>query len=448
MKTGDLHAFCADRKLHELIELSRYSDDLFTLIRPRETQLADLLAWAMDAGEGHGQGDTVFRNLLLAMYNASSDEQPGDRLRKASHSWYFVQEWTPARILAADFGSVVCYREYTIKGDQSPAARPDFVIVDPVNRFVIVVEIKAGAAFGKDQLAKYLGRANKVLVNKAAFKEYRKAFVALDPTLDFSQLPHGFDSRWIGMDYTWLGHIEKQAQTAVGRGDRGANLLLSFCRAVTDYESPEDKRISKLAGELAIEYPAVVKALHSVRKNARGLESWSTRLLDEDGASQQLFRLYVQHQRALDRLLGLSPLRLLLSTLAEDYPLLEEPAELVESGRVWFGRPMPLEPERQPPPVGGYWPLVLRIRHQKRRKSPNSEDKPRFRISLHWWPTNIERGSPMARAALILGEHFEKRGLDKEGVNWKTIFVVECVGVSDAAKQASALIERIQSITR
>src|SRR5690606_13089235 len=99
-----------------------------------------------------------------------------------------------------------------------------------------VVEIKAGAAFGKKQLSDYLLVANKILVNKAAFKDYAKAFVALDSNLDFSQLPKAFDRRWIGMDYAWFNHVERRAQISAQRGDRGAASLLSFCRAVTDYE--------------------------------------------------------------------------------------------------------------------------------------------------------------------------------------------------------------------
>ena len=445
MELGDLQAFCADKNLHELIELSRSSDDLLTLIRPRETQFADLLAWAMDAGEGHRQGDAVFRSFLLALYSAGSEEQPGDRLRKNSHSWHFAQHWTPARILAADFGSVVCYREYTMTGDLPKSSRPDFVIVDPANKLVIVVEIKAGAAFGKGQLAEYLDVANKVLVKKAAFKNYDKAFVALDPNLDSSQLPTTFDNRWIGMDYAWLNHAEMRAQSAVQRGDRSSAPLLSFCRAVTDYEDPTEQRLSKLAGELAIQHPAVVAALKAARANARVLESWTTRLLDGEGASHELFRLYVQHQRALNRLVGLSHMRLLLTKLAEAYPLLEGTPEVVESGRVWFRRAMPLEPERQPPMQAGYWPLVLSIRHQNSRQYAA---EPRFRISLHWWATDIDPGSPMMRAAAILGKHFDKRGLDKLRVNRMKLHEEFCSGVKSATEKTSALIEKIQLVSR
>ncbi|KQB61372.1 hypothetical protein AE621_00140 [Acidovorax sp. SD340] len=107
-------------------------------------------------------------------------------------------------------------------------------------------------------------------------------------------------------------------------------------------------------------------------------------------------------------------MRLLLTKLAEAYPLLEGTPEVVESGRVWFRRAMPLEPERQPPMQAGYWPLVLSIRHQNSRQYAA---EPRFRISLHWWATDIDPGSPMMRAAAILGKHFDKRGLDKHRVN-------------------------------
>lgn len=445
MDAKDLQAFCTDRNLHELIELSRSSEDLLALIRPRETQRADLLAWAMDAGEGHGQGDAVFRNFLLAIYNAASGETAGDRLYKRSHSWHFVQKWTPAHTLAADFGSVVCYREYTMKGDGPRSSRPDFVIVDPANKFVIVLEIKAGAAFGQNQLAGYLTAANKVLVNRAAFKSYQKAFVALDPDLDSSRLPANFDIRWIGMDYSWLSKVERAAEGAVLRGDRGGELMQSLCRTLTEYEAPSDQRLGQLAAELAIHHPAVVTALKTASKNARILENWSKRLVEGDGPAHQLFRLYVQHQRALDRLVGLSPLRLLLSKLSDAYPLLEAHPELSEAGKVWFVRAMPLEPERQPPLQAGGWPLLLRIRHLNRR---DSGKEPQFRISLHWWSNDVRPGGAMARAAEILGDHFGKPGIAKIRVNWLTLHEERCTGVKNATTQACVLIERVQRISR
>lgn len=104
--------------------------------------------------------------------------KPGDRLYKHSHSWHFVQRWTPARILAADFGSVVCYREYTMRNEASKSLRPDFVIVDPVNKLVIVIEIKAGAAFSENQLAKYLTVANKELGRRVSSSARRIAFAS------------------------------------------------------------------------------------------------------------------------------------------------------------------------------------------------------------------------------------------------------------------------------
>lgn len=444
MDAAQLQAFCTDRNLHELIDLSRSSDDLLAMIRPRETQRADLLAWAMDAGEGHGQSDVVFRNFMLEIHRSASQDSPGSRLREKTLGWHFVRHWTPARILAADFGSVVCYREYTMKDVDSKRTRPDFVIVDPANKLVIVVEIKAGAAFGKDQLKKYREAARKLILGRPAFSDYQKAFVAIDPNLDPTDLPRSFDKYWVAMDYAWLNHIERQAQHAVRRGDRGAASLQSLCRVLTGYEAPQDLRMNQLAAELCMQHPTIEDALRSARDSARDIENWSTQLLCGDETEHQMFRLYVQHQRALDRLIGLAPIQLLRTKLSEIHPALETSPELIDRGHVWFERALPLDPERQIPLQAGWWPLMLRVRHQNRR---DADGEPRFRLSLHWWTAPFDGSSPVAVAAAILSKAFEKKGLDKERTYWLTLHEETCTGVKTATEATAALIQRIEALS-
>ena len=54
----------------------------------------------------------------------------------------------------------------------------------------------------------------------------------------------------------------------------------------------------------------------------------------------------------------------------------------------------------------------------------------------------------MLRAAAILGKHFDKRGLDKRRVNRMKLHEEFCSGVKSATEKTSALIEKIQLISR
>ncbi len=442
MNEEDLQSFCTDADFHELIELSRSSDDMLSLISLRENQHSDLMAWAMDAGEGHGEGDAVFKDFLLAVYKAASETYAGDRLRKNSHSWHFVQHWTPAKILAADFGSVVCYREYTIKTENAKKKRPDFVVVDPSNQLLIVIEVKAGAAFGKNQLSDYLTVANQVLVTKGAFKGFHKAFVAMDINLDPGQLPAAFDSRWVGMDYSWANQAAKRAEIAIERGNGSARLLLEYCRWLTGYESPIVRRLNRLARNLVIRHPSVAFMLNDARKSSTSLESWTTRLLDGDAPHQQLFRLYLQYRRALDWLAYLSPIQLLRAKLSETFPLLDEHPELTNSGLVWYERRLPLEVDNQLPEQNGWWPLYLRVRYLKK----DDQAVPKFRISLFWWAASVKGHDEMEFTAKELGKEFGKEGLERPKKNTTTLYDERVLGVEAAAKVSLQVIQRVQTL--
>jgi hypothetical protein len=54
----------------------------------------------------------------------------------------FFAEWSPSRIQTASFGSVFTARELGLKATE----RVDLFVIDPDNRFVLLIENKAGTA--------------------------------------------------------------------------------------------------------------------------------------------------------------------------------------------------------------------------------------------------------------------------------------------------------------
>ena len=232
----ELIRFCGAPGLVELLELCKSSSDIMDLLTPRENQHSDLLAWCFNAREGHGQGDTLLKDFLLAVFQRSTDVDPGDRLFGRGLTRDFVRAWPPSRILTSSFSTALCIREYVFPASAGELAgkRLDLLIVDPDNQLLVVVENKAGARFRAGQLEGYVEATQTSLLSKPVFKAFDIAFVAMDRNIDADVAPEEgdrFDHRWARLDYMWLKPGAKRAEMAVHRGNQGAALLMSYCRA-------------------------------------------------------------------------------------------------------------------------------------------------------------------------------------------------------------------------
>jgi hypothetical protein len=95
---NDLHNFITDHHLLDLIERVKISDDVLDVVKLTETQHSSMLAWCLNPNEGHGQGDAVLKDFLIAAYSAGADAN-----RFANKD--FFEKWTPGRIRTASFGS-------------------------------------------------------------------------------------------------------------------------------------------------------------------------------------------------------------------------------------------------------------------------------------------------------------------------------------------------------
>lgn len=381
--------FCSDSDLVELLELAKSSNDIFELLTPRENQHSDLLAWCFNAKEGHGQGDAILKDLLVAVFQAATGDEPGDKLSGRGLSRDFVRAWPPARIMTSSFATAISYREYALPKSESNNKngiadnRVDLLVVDPGNRLLIIIENKAGAQFRPGQLQGYLEGVQTKLRHRPVFKDFQIVFIAMDrnfdPDIDQDN-DDNFDSRWVRLNYEWLRPAGKRAEVALQRGNQSAAVLLSYCRRQTGWESDDMKAMTRLARDLAIRFPAVIKDLSRISRDLLQPEAWTPQLLEPDSGDGQILKLYLQNEKAIRWLIDLSPLQLLHARVAEHTPEVDTVDDGYEYGRVWVDYQIPTN--RSMPKLDSRWPLYLAVKHL----NPESEDAPEFRIQLVWRP--------------------------------------------------------------
>jgi hypothetical protein len=299
----------ADPRLRELMEIAKSGNDAFYLVDPLENQNSDILAWCFNSQEGHDQGDSVLKDFLIAIYQAATEMEAGDRLggRKDSkmHTKSFVVDWTPSRIAASSFGSTFCLREYHLS-----VGRIDLMIVDPEHKFIVAVENKVGDRLTAGQLAKYFDELSH------EFGGYQKAFVALDyyHDSDDDNNKNAANNKWVVLDYGWLSIAGSRAEHAIKRGNKAASLLKSYCEMLTSGES-YDKETRRLIHSLAQDYRDVFQILKPLRLKKGGKQKevqigfWKA--LNKSDQTAYLLRMYQQSPFLWDQLIDLRPIDLL-----------------------------------------------------------------------------------------------------------------------------------------
>ena len=239
MESEDLYAFLSDPELVELIEQAKITDDMLDVITLSENQHSDMLAWCLTPSEGHGQGDAVIKDFLVAAY------------QKSTHAIYdnkkFFSTWTPGRIRVSSFGSAFITREFSVKiperdVDGKRGGRLDLFMVDPQNKLLIAIENKVGAKLTKVQLEDYQKAVASEIACRPLFKDYAFAYIVLDRELDwYSEEQLGeLGKRWTLLDYSWLEASARRARLQVARNNQAAQLLVAYCQKQTDWESQSE----------------------------------------------------------------------------------------------------------------------------------------------------------------------------------------------------------------
>lgn len=253
--------FVSDPRLRKVTEAMKRSNDIFNIIDPNENQHSDILKWLFDPREGHGQGDAILKDFLTAAYGNSYDNVLSNK--------EFFAEWTPSRIARTGFHSMISIREYCLPSKR----RLDLLMIDTVNKILVVVENKYGAKLGETQLAGYYEEVS-TLRGRPAFNGYKTAFVVLDRhyggAKDENENRTAPRNRWAFIDYQWLEAGADRAELQLRRGNQSAGLVIAYCQKQTDYVPPEEKEFDDILADVARDYRPVLKALADAQSHEIG----------------------------------------------------------------------------------------------------------------------------------------------------------------------------------
>lgn len=272
--------FLADNRLTELIELCKTSDSLLSLFNLIENQHSTMLAWCLNPSEGHGLGDSILKDLLLA---ATISGAANESVTGVSQS--FLTQWTPGRIRNTSFGSAFITRELGIETQGETGARRgrlDLFVVDPINKLLIVVENKTGSALTAEQLLRYEEAVKQELKPLSMFKDYDCLLLVLDQWLD--TMP---STNWIGVDYSFLEATATRARLLSERGNPAARLVLEYCEQHSDRKSTDANRIDELATALALTYPTAIDSLKTAQRLS--VKEWAKSRKGGDESELALF---------------------------------------------------------------------------------------------------------------------------------------------------------------
>lgn len=176
----------------------------------------------------------------------------------------------------------------------SASERVDLFVIDAQNKFVLLLENKAGAAHSQAQLDQYRESFSRVVAGNPRLRDYAHAYIALDREFDEeSATLRPAANAWLHLGYDWLKISASRALMHVERGNAAARLVVSYCNRQTDWESPDDEKCLELAAALHQSHPDAVKTLISLSrgraerewlKNTKGEDAYSLFLLQNQGA--------------------------------------------------------------------------------------------------------------------------------------------------------------------
>lgn len=277
----------ADPRLVELCGLQRTGDEVLDVISLVENQHSDILAWLLDSKEGHGQGDEILRDLLVS---ASTQAASGDSgLDGRTTTAKFFAQWPPSRIRTTSFGAAFTARELGITASE----RVDLFVIDTQNKFILVLENKAGAKQTVEQLTRYRERFLDLVKANSRLQQFHPVFIALDREFDGADAAdRPASEHWLHLGYNWLKVSAQRALMDVERGNAAARLVVSYCNRQTDWTSPIDERCQVLASGLHQSYPIAVGEL--VRLPQRTVENNWLR----DSKESEAYTLFVLQNKS------------------------------------------------------------------------------------------------------------------------------------------------------
>jgi hypothetical protein len=415
-----LEKLIADPRLVQLCEMQRTSDEVLDVINLTENQHSDILAWMFDPREGHGQGDEILRDFLVAASMAASGPA-GEVLDGRASTSKFFQDWTPSRLRTSSLGAAFTTRELGM----SASERVDLFVVDEQSKFVVLVENKAGAAHGDEQLDRYLATYQLLVNASPRLKEFSAAYIALDRDYDDDVEVRASSKRWLHLGYDWLKTSAKRAQMHVQRGNNAARLVVSYCERQTGWDSEAGSESTKLAADLHHAHPEAIRHLLTFSRG-RLEKDWLGR------RSNEHFHLFLLQNRALVSILretqGMAAVR---SSIQHRLSWL--PAANVESRRAWVDVcPAGWEKFKG----DEWWPVMMTVRYADTGKT-------RFKLSITFLGENARSPSEAHELRARLGQ------VDARFERWRasaarSVEIATSLGLADLLDQLDKLDEKFR----
>lgn len=414
-----IEAFLCDPKLSELCEILKIGDDILDVINLSENQHSDFLAWLFDPREGHGQGDQIVRDLLMSATQAASECGLDGR----STTSRFFDEWPPSRIRTTSFGSVFTARELGLKATE----RVDLFVIDPDNKFVILIENKAGTAHSEDQLEGYRASWQQAVISNPHLKHYNSVFIALDRDFiggDWSERPSS--GYWLHLGYDWLKASADRALLHVERGNAAARLVVSYCNRQTDWESPLSRRAITLAAELHQLHGTAVR--HMLGATLGRLEKgW----LQDGSSSHMIFML--QNKATFSLLRDTQGMASIKETLAAKLAGLSR--DHIQHARAWLDLCPPGWEQFE---SDDWWPVYLHVSYSDSTKS-------KYDIALildvgH--AKSASEGERLREYLKLFDSGFGKR----QGNSWRKVVLDRELGVVDLVRRLELHAARLKTV--
>lgn len=399
LTSQEISAFFEAPALAELTERLKTSDNLLEIIKLKETQHSAVMAWMFDPREGHGQGEEILRDFLLQASSAAQNQlssEGGIGLKNESTTRIFFDYWNVPRLKTAALGGCFIATEYEVGGK-----RLDLLVVDPVNKFVVVIENKAGATLTDVQLNCYYQLVSPMVenktINKQRFEGFKLAFVALDQNFEEysdenetqtaasiekskSGLKTSLDN-WIAINYEWLEVSANRATLHIQRGNSAARLIENYCMQQTAWASGSDARTLELGSILWESHLKVVAYLCQPQLAHRPAKAWAelefnnTKIKAKLADAEHLLLFSAQNKSLINALRKTTSLSTVRWRIEKSNPLLIGLVKSARLGiRVW------LSTERLWPGISGLQgPLFLSAREMRREGKSG-----KFRIKLIW----------------------------------------------------------------
>ncbi|OUR95742.1 hypothetical protein A9Q84_14670 [Halobacteriovorax marinus] len=200
--------------------------DIMSSVWERES--SDFIAWLLDPKESHGLKNIIFKNLIKECKNAHG------RIRTLKK-----------RTSSKDFNSKVYDNFYfevevakKLRGKNKKNRRLDVVLVNPIEKIIIILENKYGSPRDEKQLESYI----KIFEDNYSEK-YKIIPIFIDATIDEEKVKNQ-NKCWNYIGYSWIANtLEKSLEKL--KANKESRVIINDIILEIRSEYENDKRFKK-----------------------------------------------------------------------------------------------------------------------------------------------------------------------------------------------------------